>query len=836
MDKPKNYHISDLVDIPVLQQLFDSFYKLTGIMHAFLDVDTNILSSTGWHDICNNFHRICPQTQCRCKRSDSYIADHLCDGPYIGYQCLNGLMDYATPIIVEGQHLATIFMGQLLHEPPDEEFFRRQAQEFGFDEEAYIEALHKVNIVPEQQIQPIMEFYSKLGQVLASMGLERLRQIETAEEKFLKAFQCFPDSVTITNFDTGYYVDVNDAWVETTGYEKHEAIGRSAIELGVYFGMEERIPILKEVQTKGYVRNLETSFRMKSGEARIFLSSFEIISIDDSSHLLGVHKDITERKWMEKTLKESEEKFSRAFRSTPDCLAITTGREGRYVEVNDSFLQATGYERQEVIGFTPIDLDIWVVPAERDLLMKQLQENGSIRNFETRFQTKNREIRNYLVSAETIELDGEPHFLGMFRDVSDRKRAEEAAEAANKAKNQFLANVSHEIRTPLNGIIGMTQLLLSTSLDTEQHQFATRVIDSAQHLLNIINDILDISKIESGRMTIKNKKFKLTDIYEDIINPLSLEAGKKGLKLLSFIDPEIPTVLNGDPLRIRQVLFNLMSNAIKFTHKGRVALQAILENEDKDHPKIRFEINDTGIGISGEDQNRLFSPFVQVDNSDARLYSGTGLGLVICKKLVEDMGGQIGVTSNPNNGSTFWFILPMHNQDITAKEKGKLLPSIDKPRKDQTDIDILERLSMPQSPDCKILLVEDDQISQEIIEALLSNLGWKVEVASNGSEALLAALSTEYSLILMDYQLPIMDGPEVTKTIRQAEAGFDRHVPIIAMTARATEQDKKLCAEAGMDDYVSKPIDIWKLLDTLNRWLPNPSFSATPGKPGVSLI
>ncbi|MCX5779828.1 MAG: PocR ligand-binding domain-containing protein, partial [Firmicutes bacterium] len=292
-NEPRKYHISELIDIPLLQQLFDSFYELTGIMHAVLDVNANILSRTGWSDLCVNFHRVCSQTEQRCKQSDRYMSDHLQDGPYIRYQCLNGLIDYATPIIVEGQHLATIFMGQLFNEPPDEDFFRQQAQEFGFDEAAYIEALRRVNIVPEHQIVPIMEFYSKVGQVLASMGLERIRLIEAAEDKFLKAFHCFPVPVTISTFDTGQLIDVNNAWINTTGYDKREALGLSFIDLGAYLDLAERDIVLEEVYAQGCVRNIETSCKTKTGEVKTFLTSVETIYIENIPHLLSVHEDIT---------------------------------------------------------------------------------------------------------------------------------------------------------------------------------------------------------------------------------------------------------------------------------------------------------------------------------------------------------------------------------------------------------------------------------------------------------------------------------------------------------------------------------------------------------------
>lgn len=422
----RKYHISQLIDIPLLQQLFCSFYELTGIMHAILDSENNILSTTGWHDICTKFHRICPQTEYRCKESDSYIASHVQSASYVGYKCLNGLNEYATPIIVNGQHLGTIFMGQLFHEEPDEEYFRRQAREYGFDETAYIQALHKVNIVPEKQIEPIMEFYAKLGQVLANMGLQSMKQLEAAEDKFYKAFHCFPDPVTITDIENDQYLEVNNAWIETTGYSKEEALNYTCLELGVWNTQEERDLILTQIQEQGHVRNIETTFRMKSGEIRIFLTSAEIIDIGKKPQLLCVHKDITERKQLEIKLLESEEKFSKIFYNSPDPITITTLDGSQHVEMNDAWMQITGYQRHEALEHSVKDMKIWVVPEEHDQIINKIQTSGPIHNIESKFHKRSGEISTLLVSADIINVGGEPHLLMITKNIDDRKRMEES--------------------------------------------------------------------------------------------------------------------------------------------------------------------------------------------------------------------------------------------------------------------------------------------------------------------------------------------------------------------------------------------------------------------------
>jgi len=367
LNHPIKYKFSDLVDIPFLQRLLNSFYAATGIPYGLHDENNNVVSGKGWQDICTHFHRVCPQTECRCKQSDSYIAAHLYDGPYVGYKCMNGLMDFGTPIIVEGQHLASIFLGQFLHKPPDEEIFRRQAQEYGFDEEVYMEALRKVPIIPEEQIESIMGFYSQLGQFLATMGLERKRQLEAAdaalhqsEQKFYKAFQCNPDFMAISTLYEGRVVEVNDAFVKTFGYERHEVIGRTADEMGIWMVPEQRNIMVKQLQETGSIQGYESVLRTKSGEIRNFSGSAEIIDINDKPHLLVTNRDITESKRVLEALRFSEECFSKAFNANQVLMAINSLKEGRFIKVNNAFCRNLDYSREELIGRTTLEINFWV--------------------------------------------------------------------------------------------------------------------------------------------------------------------------------------------------------------------------------------------------------------------------------------------------------------------------------------------------------------------------------------------------------------------------------------------------------------------------------------------
>lgn len=435
---PLRYKFSDLVDLSLLQQLLNSFYQTTGIPHGVIDNENNILSEIGWQDICTRFHRVCPQTECRCKQSDRYIANHLFDSPYIGYKCLNGLMDYATPIIIEGQHLATIFHGQFMHEPPDEDFFRRQAQEYGFDEAAYLEALHRVPIISEDKIESIMLFYSQLGQVLAAMGLERKRQLEAADQAIRK-YEERLRLVLEASYDS--FWDLNVATNELYIRQHGDKMPKYSPQ-----GLEEHIRTWKRLihpddldltlaslnkHLDGYTPKFEAEYRMltPSGEWKWILDRGQVVTRDKAGQPLrmtGTSRDITNRKQAEFALLQSKEKFSKSFHCNPDSMTITTLEEGRYIEVNEGFFKITGYEPSETIGRTVYDLNTWVFPEKRNHLLKKIQEHGSVRNFELEIGTKSGEIRTVCLSGEIINLNGEAHLLLSSRDITKRKQMEAA--------------------------------------------------------------------------------------------------------------------------------------------------------------------------------------------------------------------------------------------------------------------------------------------------------------------------------------------------------------------------------------------------------------------------
>ncbi|MBD2662884.1 integral membrane sensor hybrid histidine kinase [Richelia sinica FACHB-800] len=604
-----------------------------------------------------------------------------------------------------------------------------------------------------------------------------------------------------------------------------KALGKSREELLKKSSVKELLNYLDPTLFNKFVEVVETGNCLTDDLYYPLEESswFHYVAVKVGDGLAVTVRDITTRKQAEIKLQESETKFLTIFNNNPDPVWIATLIEGRCLNVNESFCQFLGVTSDEVVNKTCVELELWDNIEDLYYFRKTLTQVGIIQNFEVVIRTKSRVAKNVLLSAKREKLNEQDCVIGVLKDITERKLAEialeqakEAAEAATKAKSEFLANMSHEIRTPMNGMLGMAELLANSNLTDIQQDFVQTIRDSGTALLTIINDILDFSKIESGVVELDQNVFSLEDVLQSVYNLLHQQALDKNIHLQYTSQPDIPKFFIGDSTRFRQIILNLVGNAIKFTEQGTVNISVVSNGrQENDKLQLLFSIQDTGIGIKSDRILKLFQPFIQADPSISRKYGGTGLGLTICKSLVELMGGAIWVESGghvggdpPRNwtpdftqqGTTFYFHIVLSL--VTETEKTTQLSA--------TQLEIEQAIA--QTGPLKILLVEDNIVNQKVARQILTKLGYQIDLANNGIEAVTAVQNKSYDVVLMDVQMPEMDGLTAAQLIRQMPINQPR---IVAMTASALASDRFACLEAGMDDYISKPITIQQIVQTL---------------------
>ena len=521
-----------------------------------------------------------------------------------------------------------------------------------------------------------------------------------------------------------------------------------------------------------------------------------------------------ERKRIEATLKDREERFRNLFEGAPDAILLADTVTGIIIDANPAAENLLERNKNQLIGTHQSKLHSIDNNKFGGLTFTEFVNNlkNSINPIKVETILLNSKGENIPVemTSSLIIIDGRSVIQGIIRNITERKKfeaelikAKDIAESATKSKSRFLANMSHEIRTPMNGIIGMANILKTTKLNSEQQDHLNLISISANNLLAIINDILDLSKIESDQLTMENIDFDLIENINDIIKILQIKTNEKGIDLKINYTNNIPQFIKGDPVRLNQIILNLINNAIKFTEKGSVEVFVSKISENTNKIKLHFKIIDTGIGISKEGQKKLFKEFSQVYSYTTRKHGGTGLGLAISKKLSEKMNGEIGVESELGKGSTFWFTVEV---EIGSS-----------PEKLGSEISELNNIEVGKS--LKILIAEDNLINQKVAKMTLEKLGHIVDLAENGEIAVEKFLANEYDIILMDVQMPVMNGIDATRQIRKIEEAINKSkgIRIVAMTANVMKQDKEEYLASGMDDFVSKPFKINELINILEK-------------------
>ena len=545
----------------------------------------------------------------------------------------------------------------------------------------------------------------------------------------------------------------------------------------------------------------------------------------------------------EKERHAEHQRFQTAFQASPLPTSIARTSDGRFIDANDNYLRDFGWRREEMIGKTSVELGLWPDTEARLRFIEALHASHSLLHHETIWIDRGGNRHRVELSAAMIEIDGESHILSFATDVTKRRQVEaelndyrqrlesmvearttELAEAkaeserANRAKSAFLANMSHEIRTPLNAVIGLTHLMRREVTEARMSRRLSQVADSAQHLLGVINDILDISKIEAEKLSLENSDFSTEQLIRGALEMVEFRIRDKGLSLRTEIDPQLPRMLHGDSKRLQQVLLNYLSNAIKFTEKGHITLRVEVLERQAGNALLRFSVEDSGIGVTPEVRERLFKPFEQADASTTRRYGGTGLGLAISRQLAGMMGGETGLESTPGAGSTFWMTARLG----IATGSTETLPAA---------VDAEEEIRNTRSG-ALILLVDDDPLNREVALDILAGAGLTADTAENGQIAVNMARLASYDLILMDMQMPVMGGLEATRRILALPGRTQTR--IVAMTANAFAEDRAACEAAGMIDHLGKPFELGELYEILLRWLPAQSTGGHAIKPTLA--
>ena len=670
----------------------------------------------------------------------------------------------------------------------------------------------------------VTPLYDELGELLGFMAVQtdinQRKQAELALMRQSKLLRTVIDEMTdvlVLKDDQGRFLLANKVVADLYGTTPEAMIGKDDADFGVPAEQSEffRQNVLS-IMARGEAEVVnEESFDALSGQKRYFKSIKKPFKDEQGNNqILVIAHDMTADVEAQKQIATSELRLRYALEATQEGIWDWDVSSGA-VEHNSHWYRMLGYDATDIAstvdGFSEL-----IYTQDRDAVFAKIKAHfsGEIARYDSEHRMCCKDGSLIWVHDRGCVVEyspaGDPlRMVGSFSNINERKLAEQAlvrakqqAEAANRSKSEFLANMSHEIRTPMNGVIGMASLLLSTKLTAEQRDYLETMHASGEALLTVINDILDFSKVESGQMTLENIVFNVRDVIHSTVDLLLLTIKNKGLSFKLTVDDSVPQQLVGDAGRWRQIITNLVGNAIKFTAKGSISIALSAKQLDS-KIQLHTAVSDTGIGIAQDKRDKLFIPFSQVDASTTREFGGTGLGLSISRQLAMLMGGEIGVESETGVGSCFWFTVVMPLAALQVK---------------QEETQMIE-LSTVQNI-LRILLVEDNIINQKVAIAMLRKLGHHVDAVSHGKEAIQQLALLDYDVVLMDCQMPIMDGFEATRIIRTGGKTRNAQIPIIALTANVMQEDKDACFASGMNHFISKPIQMNALSQILSQYYP----------------